>query len=397
MWSLIEAALAAKTTHSASPRVYLALSVSLLILASACSISNVSARGGGGGGRGGGGFGGGGFSRGGGVSEGYPMGGGRGDGVSEGYGFASGSSGGNYGRGAGRDDYRRDDGYGGYGGFGGGGYVGDGTGGYRAPAPNPVSEAQRVQSADQSYKWGFDKGSNTSVSSTTHSVLSSTSASMVDRAGMVRDNYSHFDAFHGNAWWGRYPNAWRVPGWGTDYAWGWSSWSDMCGLMGLAAATSADYYDYGGSITINNNQVYYGSQPVATAPQYYDQAVALASSGNASQVSQASNWKSLGVYALAQTSQSSSNASFELAVDKNGNIGGNYYDSLTNQVTPVTGKVDKKTQRAAWIVGSNKNVVYDTGLGNLLSSQAPVLVHMGKNSTQQWLLVRMQQQQTASQ
>jgi hypothetical protein len=85
----------------------------------------------------------------------------------------------------------------------------------------------------------------------------------------------------------------------------------------------------------------------------------------------------------------------QLAVDKNGDVGGNFYDSLTGQVLPVKGKVDKKTQRVAWMIGSNTNVVYDTGLGNLLSSQAPLLVHMGK-TTDQWTMVRLQQPPKAS-
>ena len=47
--------------------------------------------------------------------------------------------------------------------------------------------------------------------------------------------------------------------------------------------------------------------------------------------------------------------------------------------------------RAAWIIGNNKNVVYDSGLSNLLKKQSSVLVHMGKDKTQQWTLVKLQQ------
>jgi hypothetical protein len=38
-----------------------------------------------------------------------------------------------------------------------------------------------------------------------------------------------------------------------------------------------------------------------------------------------------------------------------------------------------------------KDVVYDTGLANLMQSQAPILVHFNKAKTQQFSLVRMQQ------
>jgi hypothetical protein len=53
--------------------------------------------------------------------------------------------------------------------------------------------------------------------------------------------------------------------------------------------------------------------------------------------------------------------------------------------------VDKKTQRAAWTVGENKTTVYDTGVSNLTKDEAPVLIHIGKDKTQQWLLVRLKQ------
>jgi hypothetical protein len=211
---------------------------------------------------------------------------------------------------------------------------------------------------------------------------------------MIRDNYRDGNAFYGRDWWRRYPNAWWVDGWGWDYGWGWGTWDDMVGLMGLASASNADYYDYGGNITYNNNNVYYGSDQVATQEQYYDQAQTLANSGSTADKPAASNWKSLGVYALSQ-GDSSTNASamFQLAIDKNGDVAGNYYNELSQQVLPVHGKLDKKNQRVAWMVGTNKDVVYDTGLGNLLSSQAPLLVHFNKAKTQQALLVRLKQPQ----
>jgi hypothetical protein len=58
---------------------------------------------------------------------------------------------------------------------------------------------------------------------------------------------------------------------------------------------------------------------------------------------------------------------------------------------PVYGQVDKKTQRAAWTVGDRKDVVYEAGAANLTQDQTTMLVHFGKDRTQQWTLVRLQQ------
>ena len=60
---------------------------------------------------------------------------------------------------------------------------------------------------------------------------------------------------------------------------------------------------------------------------------------------------------------------------------------------PVYGSVDRKTQRAAWTVGDRKDTVYETGIGNLTEAETSMLVHFGKDRTQQWTLVRLEKPQ----
>ena len=64
-----------------------------------------------------------------------------------------------------------------------------------------------------------------------------------------------------------------------------------------------------------------------------------------------------------------------------------FYDGLMGQTTPVYGSVDKKAQRAAWSIGDKKDRVFEAGIANLTKDQTPVLIHMGKDKTQQLLLV----------
>jgi len=64
---------------------------------------------------------------------------------------------------------------------------------------------------------------------------------------------------------------------------------------------------------------------------------------------------------------------------------------LTGSNLKVQGSVDKQTQRAAWTVGDNKDTIYEAGIYNLTKDEAPVLVHFGKDRTQQWMLVRLKQ------
>lgn len=152
-----------------------------------------------------------------------------------------------------------------------------------------------------------------------------------------------------------------------------------------------DYYNQAQSLAL--------SVPPSTPPAV-PTAVAKGGTGSSSKGATAksgnkpSDWKPLGVFALTQGDQTDSNSIFQLAVDKNGIVRGNYYNPLTQEEKPIQGKVDKKNKRVAWTVGTNKQVVYDTGLANLLAKQSSLLIHLSKDSTQQWNIVRLQRKQT---
>lgn len=149
------------------------------------------------------------------------------------------------------------------------------------------------------------------------------------------------------------------------------------------------YYDYGTNVTYVNNNVYVNGQDVGTAAQYYQQADQLATTGANADAPSDEQWMPLGVFAITQGDQASSNMTLQLAVNKAGILRGNYTNSVTGQTLPVQGSVNKKTQRAAWTVGTNKNNVFETGIYNLTKDEAPMLIHFGKTRTQQWLLVRL--------
>ena len=98
--------------------------------------------------------------------------------------------------------------------------------------------------------------------------------------------------------------------------------------------------------------------------------------------------------ALVQGDDKTSNNIFQLAVNKDGIIRGNYYDGLLDSTTEVYGSVDKKTQRAAWTIGKKKDRVFEAGVYNLTQSECPCLVHIGTQKTDQMLLVRVEQPKT---
>ena len=150
----------------------------------------------------------------------------------------------------------------------------------------------------------------------------------------------------------------------------------------------------------NEGSVYYGDDAVATADQYADQAVGYAEVGNEAIDAAITNgdtieWMPLGVFAMTDDSgDSEANMFIQLAVSREGVISGTYYNTTTGSTLAVQGAVDKKTQRAAWTIGENQNTVIETGIYNLTQDQTSALVHFGDSSTQEWLLVRLPEQES---
>jgi hypothetical protein len=209
------------------------------------------------------------------------------------------------------------------------------------------------------------------------------------RGAAVRSSYNGY-GMYGEGWHAANPGAWAAAGWKPGYAWTPATWPAVGACCGWAAGVQPVVYNYGGNVTYQDDQVYYGSQPVATAEQYYQQASTLAASAPVPDP-KAADWLPLGVFGLVQKEQSEPHYVLQLAVNKAGAIAGNYTDLVSGTNVLVQGAVDKKTQRAAWTVGSNKTTVCETGIYNLTQDEAPALIHIGKEKTQQWLLVRLKQ------
>ena len=49
----------------------------------------------------------------------------------------------------------------------------------------------------------------------------------------------------------------------------------------------------------------------------------------------------------------------------------------------------KETQRVAVRFGESEDIVIETGLYNLTQAETPVLVHLGPDKVENWLLVRL--------
>ena len=192
----------------------------------------------------------------------------------------------------------------------------------------------------------------------------------------LANEYWHNQVWHNHDWqyWWR-PATWPIAaGW---FPWGWSS---------------PVSYDFGDNVYYDDDIVYMNGERVATADEYYQQATRLASTAK-DETADKTEWLPLGVFALSRGDTGVSNTVLQLAVSKEGVISGTYYNSDTDIARPVKGTVDKETQRAAWTFadGKDTDIVMETGINNLTQDQTVALFHFGKDITQQWLMVRLQE------
>jgi hypothetical protein len=202
----------------------------------------------------------------------------------------------------------------------------------------------------------------------------------------VRNNFNHWDCY-GRGWYTNHPGSWYAAGWAAGAAWNTATWASLGDWWGYAAEPI--YYDYGTNVTYQDNSVYMNGQDLGSSEDYYNQATELAQQGTEADAPADGDWLPLGVFALSKDAKATSDVVIQLAVNKEGIIRGNYTDTVTNKTQTIAGSVDKQTQRVAFQVGDNKTAIIETGLYNLTKSEAPVLVHLDKDRTEQWLLVRM--------
>jgi hypothetical protein len=172
--------------------------------------------------------------------------------------------------------------------------------------------------------------------------------------------------------------------------WAAAAWPAMTGWVDYGWSEPVYYY-YGENVYYQDGSVYYGDQPVASEEEYAQQAEAIATSVPESKPAD-KDWMPLGVYALTSDGEPTGaepTMYLQLAVSKQGVINGTFQNTATNAVQAVEGMVDRETQRAAWTAAGKARPLMETGLANLTQDTAPALVHFADGTTQQWLLVRV--------
>lgn len=207
--------------------------------------------------------------------------------------------------------------------------------------------------------------------------------------GAVRTNFRYYGAFT-PTWFNRYPGAWFAAGWTAARIWTAPVWGSVASYCSYPAEPI--YYDYGETVVYSGDTVTINGEQEVPAAQYSQQATDLATAGKDAKVeAKGDDFQPLGVFAMVSGDETTSSNIFQLAVNKDGVIRGNYYNALADTTEPLYGSVDKKTQRAAWTVAERKTPVYEAGIANLTKDETTMLAHFSKDNTQQFTLVRIPQ------
>lgn len=216
-----------------------------------------------------------------------------------------------------------------------------------------------------------------------------------ERAGTIRNNFYNGGWYGGRGWYGNHFGCWWPGGWWGGWGWGLGAgmmmglaWGELAGWGGYASAPVA--YNYGTNVCYQDDGVYVQGERVGSAEEYAQQAATIAASGGPDvKIAQDDQWRPLGVFALARSEETNPSTFMSLAIDKTGLLRGTYYDAVSDSTMNITGKVDKKSQRAAWTIGDKKTPVYEAGLSNLTQQQTSILVHRDGGKVEQMLLVRV--------
>lgn len=192
----------------------------------------------------------------------------------------------------------------------------------------------------------------------------------------VHRHHPHYRNWFGNHFFqerGGYPTYWR-----NDNVnwWRGARWPQVHLWLGWPTAYPV-YYSYGYPVQ------------VTVDPSLSDESSASLPSRETGE------WMPLGVFAIGPDVDQAANANIflQLAINRQGDLAGTYYNSSTNQSYPVEGTVDSESQQVYWRQANEITApVITTGLYNLTQEVADIQLTFPNGVIQNWTLVRVLEQ-----
>jgi hypothetical protein len=180
-------------------------------------------------------------------------------------------------------------------------------------------------------------------------------------------------------------------------AWRASNWADANGWLGAGWGQALDYDPNGSSVEVSQpgsssytatGQDAYMNQPSASSAN----PPPVADNNTVAENNSSNSWIPLGIYALGTDTiePSDTNLFLQLAMNKDGQLAGAYYNATTNKAESLTGSVDKSTQMASFYIADRPDSpIVSTGIYNLTQPQTAVNVIMPDTSQRTWSMVKI--------
>ncbi len=192
----------------------------------------------------------------------------------------------------------------------------------------------------------------------------------------IRQSYPQYGSYFSNQFFGEHNYLpYYTEGWTGNY-WGAPTWNQFQNWVGWNNPYPYYYDAEGYPLNVSNYTPQVGAVP---APQ-------------AVPIQGTTQWLPLGVFAVGETSEAaaSSPTFIQLAISKDGEVAGTYYNAVGNTNYPLEGGVDPKTQQIYWELPGYPNApIITTGLYNLLQDVSNIQLHYANGSTLNWVLVRV--------
>ena len=211
------------------------------------------------------------------------------------------------------------------------------------------------------------------------------------------------DLIFGGNWWngkhsGNYWNFWGDYSRRYNRPWYWWSWANgpRLGTWVTFGWPTPYYWDYGPGeyIAYNNGGIYVNGRYYQTAPDFYTQTLRIADSGPRLSAEEAArlDWMPLGVFSVTLDGVAEPQVTVQLAVTRDGIVGGTAFDQRGGAAFGIQGMVDKRTQRAVWAYVNDRGqrVLMETSLYNLTQPEATGMVYYGPSDMRVVELVRLQ-------
>ena len=185
------------------------------------------------------------------------------------------------------------------------------------------------------------------------------------------------------AWYGEHPDAWHDTHPHADL-WAVTGVAGLTNWLGYPAAASATAVTSTTVAAASATTIAAGTETAATA-------TATTTDGNASNAAPPPDleWMPLGVYATGPKDVAQAHVYQQLAVSKQGELKGNYYDSITNTTQPVSGSIDRDTRKATWKVDAKGGATFETTVDALTKTPSSVTMKSG-GGQHEWELLQVQ-------